>query len=101
MASSVRGSREPQARDQPPVTPMHLAPDIRQAKATLRRQVISRLKSMSAGKRTEGSAKALELLASQPVWKAAGSVLLYAPMEGELDIWPMAALGLAAGKALA
>lgn len=75
--------------------------DIRETKASLRRQVSDRLKAMTPAARREGSTRAVESLAAQAAWRDARSVLLYAPMEGELDIWPLAALALAEGKTLA
>ncbi len=50
--------------------------------------------------RKEASARALALLERQKAWQSAGSVMLYAPVRGELDVWPLADSALRAGKAL-
>jgi 5-formyltetrahydrofolate cyclo-ligase len=76
-------------------------PSIQDAKAALRAQVSERLKGIAAEDRVAASAQAHALLAGQPVWKAARSVLLFAPLPGELDLWPLLAEALAAGKRVA
>ena len=53
---------------------------------------------MSPAEREADSARARQLLAAQPEWLAARSVLFYAPMAEELDVWPLLAEALAAGK---
>jgi 5-formyltetrahydrofolate cyclo-ligase len=74
---------------------------IQNAKAALRQQVLERLKGMSAAQRAAASAQAHALLASQAAWKGARSVLLFAPLPGELDLWPLLPEALAAGKRVA
>jgi 5-formyltetrahydrofolate cyclo-ligase len=71
---------------------------IREKKAAVRREVGGRLKAMSEAARRESSVRACALLLAQPEWQAAASVLLYAPMAGELDVWPVVEAALAAGK---
>lgn len=56
---------------------------------------------MTEEERTVTSAKARSLLAAQPLWQKAQSVLLFAPMPGELDIWPLLLDALRAGKQVA
>jgi 5-formyltetrahydrofolate cyclo-ligase len=70
-------------------------------KARIRREVRSRLENLSNNQKREKSLRACRLLAEQPAWQKAGSVLLYAPAPDELDIWPMAQLALSEHKALA
>jgi 5-formyltetrahydrofolate cyclo-ligase len=53
---------------------------------------------MAPAEREAGSARARALVAAQPEWLAAGSVLFYAPLAGELDVWPLLEAALAAGK---
>jgi len=60
-----------------------------------------RLKKMSAEERAAASAQARALLTAQPIWKRAQSVLLFAPLPEELDVWPLLAEALAAGKRVA
>ena len=74
---------------------------IREAKQALRNQVGARLKSMEPGERAAASAQARTLLASQPLWKSAQWVLFYAPLPEELDVWPLVAEALSAGKRVA
>jgi len=56
---------------------------------------------MSAAQRHAGSAKICARLRDLAAWKNAKSVLLFAPMPAEPDIWPLLAEALAAGKAVA
>jgi 5-formyltetrahydrofolate cyclo-ligase len=44
------------------------------------------------------SAQARRLLKDQPLWKAARSVLFFAPLPEEVDIWPLLAEALSGGK---
>jgi 5-formyltetrahydrofolate cyclo-ligase len=74
---------------------------IREAKAVLRKQVKTQSKVMSTEGRAEGSARARTLLEQQVVWNQARSVLFFAPMAEELDVWPLAIKALAQGKAVA
>jgi 5-formyltetrahydrofolate cyclo-ligase len=74
---------------------------IQEAKSTLREQVGDRLRAMSAEERDAASAQARALLAVQPLWQKAQSVLFFAPMPGELDVWPLLSVALSAGKRVA
>jgi len=71
------------------------------AKEALRNQVTLALSRLSASDRAQGSARACALMTRQPVWARSGSVLLYAPMPGELDVWPLVLRALAEGKRVA
>jgi 5-formyltetrahydrofolate cyclo-ligase len=75
-----------------------MQPDIRQAKADLRRQISAAVAVMSPEKRAADSTQICARLREQPVWKNAGAVLLFAPMPAEPDIWPLLEEALAAGK---
>jgi 5-formyltetrahydrofolate cyclo-ligase len=62
---------------------------IREAKAQLRRQIRAELNKQSPEERAAASVAARARLADQPQWRNATSVLFFAPMVGELDIWPL------------
>ena len=74
---------------------------IREAKQALRDQVCAVLKQMApeqAGRRLGAGARMLE---TQALWQTARSVLLFAPLPEELDVWPLLASALAPGKQVA
>lgn len=71
---------------------------IREAKQALRNQVGAGLKRLGPGERATASARARALLAAQELWKTAQWVLFFAPMQEELDVWPLLIEALAAGK---
>ncbi|HTY88489.1 MAG TPA: 5-formyltetrahydrofolate cyclo-ligase [Candidatus Acidoferrum sp.] len=75
-----------------------MAGSIVDAKAALRRQIGAGLAAMSPEKRAADSASICARLRELPVWKNSQSVLLFAPMPMEPDIWPLLAEALAAGK---
>jgi 5-formyltetrahydrofolate cyclo-ligase len=62
---------------------------MRGTKAALRQQVAEALARMPEQLRAIASAQARALLARQPLWIEAKSVLFYAPTPGELDVWPL------------
>ncbi len=72
--------------------------DLRAAKSELRQEIRAALAAMSVEQRTVDSAKICARLRELPAWKNAKSVLLFAPMPTEPDIWPLLAEALAAGK---
>jgi 5-formyltetrahydrofolate cyclo-ligase len=71
---------------------------IRDAKVALRDRVRAELKWMGPAERVAASAQARALLAAQALWQASRSVLFYAPMPEELDVWPLLVEALSAGK---
>jgi 5-formyltetrahydrofolate cyclo-ligase len=71
------------------------------AKAGLRQQVRERLNGMTPQQRAEASFKICSRLRQQAVWNSAGSILLFAPMLSEPDVWPLLEEALAAGKTVA
>lgn len=71
------------------------------AKAILREQIRVRLKSISPAARTSASAELCARLQTQIVWRAAKSILLFAPLPDEPDVWPLLAEALAANKIVA
>ena len=60
-----------------------------------------RLGSLTEGQREAKSAKARKLLAAQARWQAAESILFFAPLPGELDIWPLVEEALMTTKSVA
>jgi 5-formyltetrahydrofolate cyclo-ligase len=75
--------------------------DIQASKLALRREVTARLRSLTEPCRAAASVQACALLQKQPLWTQAHSVLLFAPLPGELHVWPLLQEALAAGKAAA
>lgn len=57
--------------------------------------------ALSEAQRAAASGQACALLLRQKAWREADSVLLYAPMSSELDLWPLLNEALAAGKTVA
>ena len=74
---------------------------IRENKRSLRRELMRRLGILSPAFRETASAQARDLLREQVFWRHAGSVLFYAPMPGELDVWPLLVEALGTGKSVA
>jgi 5-formyltetrahydrofolate cyclo-ligase len=72
--------------------------DLRAAKAALRREIGAALAGMTPEKRAADSAKICARVRELPWWRQAGSVLLFAPMPAEPDIWLLLAEALQAGK---
>jgi 5-formyltetrahydrofolate cyclo-ligase len=75
--------------------------DTRAAKRMLRHEVRAELQRLSAAERATASAQARALLEAHALWQRANSVLLFAPLPGELDVWPLLTRALAAGKQVA
>ena len=72
-----------------------------ESKQALRAQVRARLAGLSPQYRAAAAAQVVVSLASRPEWARASSVLLFAPLPVELDLWPLVELALAAGKTVA
>ena len=72
-----------------------------QAKAALREQIRAELKKFTAPERAAASLQAGTLLEQQDVWRNAQSILFYAPLAGEPDLWHLLDDSLAAGKTVA
>jgi 5-formyltetrahydrofolate cyclo-ligase len=71
------------------------------AKQVLRDQVCAAVKKVPPEERAVASARARTLLETQALWQTARSVLFFAPLPEELDVWPLLARALAAGKQVA
>jgi 5-formyltetrahydrofolate cyclo-ligase len=70
-------------------------------KARLRQQLRGRIGNLSEAQRAEASAQACSVLAAQPVWNRAQSVLFYSPLRDELDLSAMLDDALGCGKVVA
>jgi 5-formyltetrahydrofolate cyclo-ligase len=68
------------------------------AKADLRARIRAELKKLSPTERAANSLQLCSLLEQQSVWQNAHSILFYAPMADEPDIWKLLVDSLAAGK---
>jgi 5-formyltetrahydrofolate cyclo-ligase len=84
-----------------PEQPSPLPDTVQQVKRALRAQVRARLSQLGETARAAASAQARTRLAAQPLWQAARTVLFFAPLPDELDVWPLLAEALAAGKHVA
>jgi len=70
-------------------------------KAQLRRAFTGLGAELEPSERERLSGAARELLLDQAVWREAGAVVLYAPLPGEVDVWPLADKALRQGKRVA
>ncbi len=70
-------------------------------KAELRRQVRTRLSTLTHAQRTQASSQARSILLQQKIWQQARSVLFFAPLPEELDVWPLLENALSQRKAVA
>jgi 5-formyltetrahydrofolate cyclo-ligase len=69
-----------------------------QAKSVMRADMRAKLRLMPMGERSAASVQACKLLEQQAVWQKADSILFYAPVAEELDVWQLLGDSLAAGK---
>lgn len=69
-------------------------------KAILRQQMRTRLGNLSAAERTGLSEGLGSLILTQDAWLSARTILLFAPLPDEPDVWPLAKAALAEGKNL-
>jgi 5-formyltetrahydrofolate cyclo-ligase len=67
-------------------------------KNELRRQVGEWLSGMTDAQRHEASSRARSRLDQQKLWQQARSILFFAPLPRELDIWPLLEAALLEGK---
>lgn len=72
-----------------------------QSKAALRLQLRSRLQRLGAAEREAAARSLCNRLRVQSQWKRAGSILFFAPLADEPDIWPLVATALAEAKCVA
>ncbi len=71
---------------------------MKEAKAALRQEVAAALRQLSAAARAKASGAACALLEAQAAWRRAQSILFFAPLPAELDLWPLLVETVAAGK---
>jgi len=71
------------------------------SKAELRRQISATLKNLSPADRKSGSKKICAELQRRDFFKPANSILFFAPLENEPDIWPLLTGALAGNKIVA
>ena len=67
-------------------------------KAALRSSMRQALAAMSDASRAHGSTEIRDRLKEKDFWKGAESVLLYAPLPGEVDVWPLMEEAVGSGK---
>lgn len=72
-----------------------------QSKAALRQEIRSRLGALKVEQCEAASREICVRLRQQHIWQNAGSILFFAPLAGEPDIWPLLAEALVAGKSVA
>jgi 5-formyltetrahydrofolate cyclo-ligase len=75
-----------------------MTPPLAKAKASLREQVRARLKTIPAAAHATASAQLCARLAQVKIFAEAKTILFFAPLLREIDIWPMLSDSLAAGK---
>jgi 5-formyltetrahydrofolate cyclo-ligase len=71
------------------------------SKQALREEIRARLQSLTEAQRANYSVNARTLLSAQPAWQAAETILFFAPLAGELDIWPLVDEAIMANKSVA
>ena len=72
-----------------------------QIKAERRREIRARLKNLPAADRAAGAERICRRVREQDFWKRAATVLLFAPLPDEVDVWPLLEQSLLEGKTLA
>ncbi|KAB2648407.1 MAG: 5-formyltetrahydrofolate cyclo-ligase [Verrucomicrobia bacterium] len=72
-----------------------------ESKQALRAQARAQVAGLSSEYRAAAAAQVVVSLSSRPEWARASSVLLFAPLPDELDVWPLVELALMAGKTVA
>ena len=70
----------------------------RDLKTSLRSQIREKLKRIPSTQRDLDSSRARTTLEQQPIWHQAHTILFFAPLPDEPDIWPSLPAALAAGK---
>jgi len=77
-----------------------MTPSLAQLKAALREEVRAKLGTLSSESQAGRGVKLRDRLLATESWKNAQSVLLFAPLADEPEVWPLAAACLAAKKIL-
>jgi 5-formyltetrahydrofolate cyclo-ligase len=68
------------------------------SKASLRESMREQLSRITPAQRLTASHQARTLLERQTVWTKARTVFFYAPLPGELDVWPLVEDSMTSGK---
>jgi 5-formyltetrahydrofolate cyclo-ligase len=71
---------------------------LNEQKAALRKQIRTAIQMIPPTARAAASGQTRTQLKEQTLWKNAESVLFFAPMPDEVDVWPLLAEVLASGK---
>jgi 5-formyltetrahydrofolate cyclo-ligase len=71
------------------------------SKSVLREQIRTKFRTIPVSEREAKASQACSLLEQQSVWQNAQSILFFAPLPGEIDIWPLLQDSLAAKKTVA
>ena len=74
---------------------------VSELKAALRARVRAQLKELSAAERAAASTQVCLKLKQQAIWETSRSILFYAPLPDEPDIWPLVGEALATGRSVA
>jgi 5-formyltetrahydrofolate cyclo-ligase len=72
--------------------------EIQKAKVALRKQIHGAVQKILPAARNAMSAQIRDRLKEQALWKNAASVLFFAPLPDEPDVWPLLEDALAGGK---
>lgn len=72
--------------------------DFPTTKAALRKQIRTKLSRLSPGQRQAATSAICALLPAHQVWQEAKSILFYAPLPDEVDIWPLLQTAVSKGK---
>jgi 5-formyltetrahydrofolate cyclo-ligase len=72
-----------------------------ESKARLRRETLAVLEALPPATRGAASLQACARFRQQKAWLSSKSVMLFAPLPDELDIWPLVEVALASGKTVA
>jgi 5-formyltetrahydrofolate cyclo-ligase len=78
-----------------------MSTSLSEAKAVLRGQIRDRLKLITPEQRVVESARICARLQASPLWQTAGSVMLFASLPDEPDVWPLLELALRENKVTA
>ena len=78
-----------------------MSAEMKMLKAALRAEIQAKVAALSPAGRHRSSVAMCGLLRASEPWNAANSVLCFAPLADEPDLWPLVAEALAAGKLVA
>lgn len=77
-----------------------MSADPKELKAALRAEVRARLAALSHEDRRRAAGELCERLRISPGWRVADSILFFAPLPDEPDVWPLLAVALGDGKTI-